>query len=112
MRMQDKFDPMQYEVMTYLWVVGLSAWGGIAGYVRKIKSGHCRFSLSELVGEMFISGFVGIITFLLCQAAMINPVLSAALVGISGHMGSRAIMLIEKVIQEQVEKKLSSNDKP
>jgi hypothetical protein len=37
-----------------------------------------------------------VVTFYLCEAAQFPPVLTAALVGISGHMGSRGLFLIEK----------------
>jgi hypothetical protein len=44
MRMPEKFEPLQFEaLLTYAWVVGLSAWGGMAEYVRKIKTGAGRF---------------------------------------------------------------------
>lgn len=70
--------------------------------MRKVKSGlTARFSITELIGELFISGFVGLITFYLCESAKIDQMISAALVGIAGHMGSRAIFLIEKYLQSK-----------
>jgi predicted RecB family nuclease len=51
-------------------------------------------------------------TYLLCQSAQINPVTSAAFVGISGHMGSRAILIFEKFVQKKIERWLGNeNDK-
>jgi D-arabinose 1-dehydrogenase-like Zn-dependent alcohol dehydrogenase len=111
--MPEKFEPLQFEaLLTYAWVVGLSAWGGMAEYVRKIKTGAGRFSFSALIGELCVSAFVGVITYLLCQSAQINPVTSAAFVGISGHMGSRAILIFEKFVQKKIERWLGNeNDK-
>ncbi len=97
-------DPLSYQFLTYIWVIGLASWGGVVGYVRKLKNGHSRFSFAELVGELFISAFVGVLTFFMCAAAKIDPILSAALVGISGHMGSRAIVIFEKTIQSKIDK--------
>lgn len=97
-------DPLSYEAITYAWVIIISVWGGLSGYVRKIKSGYARFSLAELLGEICISGFVGVLTFFLCEAGNINQVYGAFLIGISSHMGSRAIMMLEKTIQSQFEK--------
>ena len=37
----------------------------------------------------------GVLTFWLAESAEINPLITAALVGVSGHMGSRAIYLLE-----------------
>lgn len=89
-------DPASYSLLTYAWVVGLSVWGGVANFCHKLRQGHSRpFNLAELFGELVISGFAGVIAFYLCEAAHIRPIMSAAAVGISGHMGSRAIFMIE-----------------
>lgn len=89
-------DPLAYPLLTYAWVFGLALLGGLAGYARKVKSGLVdRFSLIELLGEMVISAFVGIITFYLCEAARVAPVLAAAFIGVAGHMGSRAVFVME-----------------
>lgn len=90
-------DPTNYSLITYLWVICLSAWGGTVNFMRKRKSGEARpFNLAELIGEIFTSGFAGVITFWLCEAAGIGGLITAALVGISGHMGSRAIFRFER----------------
>jgi hypothetical protein len=91
-------------VYAYGWVVSLASWGGIATYVAKIKEGKCRFSIAELAGEIFISGFVGMITYFLCHSAQMNDLLTSAFVGISGHMGSRAVFLFETLLSKKIEK--------
>lgn len=89
-------DPATYTLLTYLWVLALAAWGGIVNYIKRVKEGSSqRFNFMELVGEIVTSAFAGIITFWLCEAAGISPLITAALVGISGHMGSRAIYVME-----------------
>lgn len=86
-----------YGWITYSWVFALSMLGGVANFFRKLKAGAARpFNFAELIGEIIISGFVGVCTFLLCEAARFNPLLSAALIAISGHMGSRAIFQLEQ----------------
>jgi len=50
----------------------------------------------EIIGELTTSGFAGVMTFWLCEAADINGLITAVLIGISGHMGGRAIFIIEK----------------
>ena len=95
-------DPLMISMATYTLMISLAFWGGVASYMRKVKSGlTARFSITELIGELFISGFVGLITFYLCESAKIDQMISAALVGIAGHMGSRAIFLIEKYLQSK-----------
>jgi len=89
-------DPTTYTLITYLWVTLLAAWGGIVNYIKRIQLGEShRFNFMELVGELVTSGFAGVITFWLCEASNITPLITAALVGISGHMGSRAIYFFE-----------------
>jgi len=103
-------DPLNYAVLTYVWIIGLSFWGGVSGYVRKLKQGHRNFSIAELVGEICISGFVGIVTFFICEAADIPPVLSAAIIGISSHMGSRAILMSERILERMAERWVKKDD--
>ena len=87
---------------TYLWMLLLSVWGGVANYIRKVRDGDSEgWSIVELFGEMVIAGFAGIITFLLCGSQEINPLLTAAFVGIAGHMGSRAIYLAERWLKRR-----------
>ena len=90
-------------VFTFLWVCALSMWGGVAGYIRKLRQGLTKgFSITELLGEIVVSSFVGIITFFLCQTSHLDQTITAALVGLSGHMGSRAIYLIELFVRKKL----------
>ncbi len=93
-------DPANYPVVTYAWVMALASWGGIVNFLRKRKDGLVRpFNFTELVGEIFTSAFVGVLTFWLCEWSVIPPLMTAALVGISGHMGSRAIFGLEQIFE-------------
>lgn len=95
-------DPFNYSILTYLWVMALSMWGGVVSYIRKVKDGVThKFSIVELIGELFTAGFIGVITFWLCEWSGTNPLLSAALIAISGHMGSRAIFQIEGFLKKR-----------
>lgn len=90
-------DPTTYSLLTYAWIVVLSAWGGTVNFLRKRRSGDARpFNIAELLGELVTSAFAGVLTFWLCEAAGMHPLICAALVGISGHMGSRAIFRLER----------------
>jgi hypothetical protein len=89
-------DPTTYGLLTYAWVFGLSAWGGVVSFIRKYRGGKARpFNFMELIGEIIVAALAGVLTFFMAEAAAINPLITAALVGISGHMGSRAIALME-----------------
>lgn len=90
-------DPTNFSLLTYAWVLLLSSWGGLVSFMRKRRCGMVRpFNFAELLGELLTSAFAGMLTFWLCEASNINPLVTAALVGISGHMGSRAIFQFEQ----------------
>jgi len=89
-------DPATYTLLTYLWVFALAAWGGVVNYIKRIKDGNPqRFNFMELVGEIVTSAFAGLVTFWLCEAASIAPLYTAVMIAVSGHMGTRAIYVIE-----------------
>ena len=95
--MMPEKDPTSYSLLTYLWVFGLSSLGGFISFINKLKKGHARaFNIAEFMGEIATSAFAGVITFWLCENSGISPLITAALVGVSGHMGSRAILLFEE----------------
>jgi asparagine N-glycosylation enzyme membrane subunit Stt3 len=89
-------DPTSYSLVTYLWVFLLAILGGIVNFMRKLQAGHARvFNLIEFIGEIVTSAFAGVITFWLCENAGFPALMTAAFVGVSGHMGSRAIFMFE-----------------
>jgi hypothetical protein len=89
-------DPTSYQLLTYAWVMALASWGGVVSYIRRVKAGTAeKFSFMELIGEIVISAFTGVLTFWLCELGGFPDLLTAAFVGVSGHMGSRAIALME-----------------
>jgi len=80
----------------YLWFIFLAIWGGTVSYINRVRKTKTPFSLVELVGEWAISGFAGLITAYLCAEMGMSFYMTAALTGISGHMGGRAIFIMEK----------------
>lgn len=98
-------DPTSYSFLTYGWVFALAIAGGIVSFYRKLQKGSVRvFNVVEFVGELVTSAFAGVITFWLCENASLSPLVTAALVGISGHMGSRAIFMFEDWLAKQFPK--------
>jgi hypothetical protein len=83
-------------ILTWLWIISLSALGGIVSFVQKIKTGHARaWNFTELVGEVATSGLAGIITANLADSINAPASLKYALVGIVAHMGSRGLLKLE-----------------
>lgn len=94
--MPDK-DPFSYSLLTYAWVLIVAVAGGVVNFHRKMREGATRaFNITEFIGEIITSAFAGLLTFWLCEWAGIAPLLSAVLIAISGHMGSRALFGIER----------------
>lgn len=94
--------PETFTFLTYCWVIGLSSLGGAVAFIRKMKSGHARaFNFAELLGEIMISAFTGVMTFYLCEWSGFSPLATAAFVGIAGHMGSRALFQLEGILESQ-----------
>jgi len=95
-------DPLSIGGLTYMWVSLLSITGGLVAFMQKLKDQESRkFRLAELLGEIVTSGFTGVITFYICEAMQVGQLVGAVCVGISGHMGSRALYLIEKWLSDK-----------
>jgi len=97
--------PETYSFITYGWVFALAILGGVVSFMRKLQLGHTRvFNLVEFIGEIVTSAFAGVLTFWMCEHANISPLMTAAFVGVSGHMGSRALFMAEGWLTKQFPK--------
>lgn len=84
------------------WFIGVALAGGAVAFYQKVKSGKARaFNVTELLGEMFTSAVVGLVTFWICKGFGVNEYLTAAAVAITGHMGARAIFMAEQWIERR-----------
>lgn len=96
-------DPTTYSWLTYAWVVVWSMLGGFVSWWGKVKAGEARpFNVAELVGEVATSAFAGITTFYICEWGGVDPLLSAVFIGIAGHMGTRFVFWVEKVLEKHL----------
>ena len=87
-----------------LWMVAIAAAGGFVNFYGKVKAGEARaFNFMELIGEIFISAAVGLVTYWICKGFGVNEWLTAAGVAISGHMGTRGIALLEKTVEKKAD---------
>lgn len=94
--------PLDFGWLTYAWVLLLSCLGGVVSFWQKVKAGVARpFNLLELFGEIATSGFVGLLTFWICQAQGMDQLTAAPLVGITSHMGTRALWMLERHLTER-----------
>ena len=95
--------------MGYIWFVVLAVWGGTVSYIGRIKKSGHAFNFIELIGEWTVAGFAGLMTAYICTEMGLSFPLTAALTGISGHMGGAAIAMMEKWLQTKLGWKSPSN---
>lgn len=89
--------PFDVPVGTYLWVVFWCVFAGVASFVRKVREGHRPLILAELLGEIVVSVFVGMVTYWLGRGHDVPEFYLMAMVAVCGHMGSRALFLFERM---------------
>ena len=82
----------------------MGIWGGTANYLSRQRREKTPFSIIELVGEWAISGFSGIVTAYICVDLDLSFALTSAAAGVAGHMGGRAVYLIEQSITKRLGK--------
>lgn len=98
------------QFMPYLTTFFLSTWGGVVNHITTLRSGRKKFQLKELIFDLVVSTFAGLITFYFCRSAGISETMSAVLIAISGHMGTRAIAGFETVYRRIIGAKESTNE--
>lgn len=98
------------QFMPYLTTFFLSTWGGVVNHITTLRSGRKKFQLKELIFDLVISTFAGLITFYFCRSAGISETMQAVLIAISGHMGTRAIAGFETVYRRIIGAKESTNE--
>ena len=97
-------DPLDVPVRHYGFLLGFALIGGLANWYRKVKAGEVRpGQLGHLIGELSVSAFAGMVTFMLCMWADLPMHLTAAVVGMAGHMGARALELLERGIVQRAQ---------
>lgn len=100
-------DPFNYTIITYGWVFMLSMWGGVVSFFQKVKDGKTRASnIMEFFGELSTSAFVGLATFYLCEYSSLDRLLTAVFVAVSGHMGTKAVYLLEMFAEKVAKRRM------
>lgn len=92
--MPDK-DPQNYSLIQYAWVVGLSVWGGVVGYLQKMRQSASEFHLGAMVSEMITSSLAGILAFFICELAGVGGLMSAICIAIAGHTGGEFVSRVK-----------------
>lgn len=95
-------DPLDLPLRQYGWMLAAALFGGFVSLYGRVKAGKVAISVFNVVGEMATSAFAGLLAFWGCQAMGIGQGYTIIAVAVSGHMGTRAIALAEKRLQERL----------
>lgn len=78
----------------------VSIWAGTVRYLTELKGE--RFSFAGWMIEACVSGFVGIMTALICNYYTLPLTLTAAITGISAHNGTRSLYFITEAFKKRI----------
>lgn len=93
------------QIVPTLIIVAIAILGGLLNFRQKVKKGITRWlNINELIGALFMSAGCGLFAYWVFKGLGVNEWFTAAGVGIVGHMGSRAIFMLEEVAKQWVER--------
>jgi len=84
-------DPNNFAAISWLIVVGLSAWGGIVRYLMDIKSNKTQWSWAAALAQIAVSSFTCLIGGLVSQETHASQNMTYVCAGLCGAMGSVAL---------------------
>lgn len=80
------------------WHIVLAAvtamWGGIVNYLGRIQKGEKPTVIGALI-HLSMSGFAGLLCWLLCAQFGVAGFMTAICTGLAGHLGSEFVKLLE-----------------
>lgn len=102
--MPDK-DPTTWSLATWMLGAGIASLGGAVNWIIRVRQGKTQiFNILELVGELVISGFVGVVAFMAMLSYAQPIAMCAAVAGVAGHMGTRLLFAAGRILESKVSK--------
>jgi hypothetical protein len=83
--------------LPFLTTILLSIWGGTVSHIQKLRKTSAKFKWQDYWFDIIICSFAGVLTHFFCKYASVDEWLSAILIAISGHMGTRTIYRFERM---------------
>lgn len=98
-------DPTTWTTAIWTLALAMAVGGGAVNWYARVKQGHTKvFNFIELIGEIFVSGFVGLGVFMFL-AGIEQPLgVCAAAAGVCGHMGTRLLFAVERAVEAKLTK--------
>lgn len=94
--------PLDVTLREYGLTLATALLGGLVSWLHGVRSGRTSATnLMGLVGELCTSAFAGLLAFWTCRSLDLDPMKTAVVAGIAGHMGTRAILAIEREIRRR-----------
>jgi hypothetical protein len=101
--------PLSYSLEQYGLVLGVSIMSAVVRWIMRLRAGLVPSGVvAALIGEACISVFVGLLTFWLCEWQEFPELLTIALVALAGNMGSRGLVLMERIGDRILAKRLEA----
>jgi phage tail tape-measure protein len=99
--------PLSYSLREYGVVLATALIGGLASWWIKVRRGELQaWNIAALIGELSVSAFAGMLAFWLCEYLNFHPLLTASIVGMSGHAGAKGLSWLESIGKKSIEKRL------
>lgn len=103
--------PLSYSLQEYGIVLATALLGGAANWYIKAKANPTSvYSMAALVGELCVSAFAGLLAFWICEGLAIQPLYTAAVVGMAGHAGARGLNWLEKISMRNAARRLGLDE--
>lgn len=97
-------DPLSYPLRVYGFMLAVAILGGFVSWYAKVRRNEIPAgSVFHLIGEVTTSAFAGMLAFFACEYANFPQILTAAVVGVSGHMGAKIISMAENMAKRRLD---------
>jgi len=103
-------DPLSYSVLTYAWVILISASGVFTHFLEQNRESLTMDKLKYLLIDLTIAPFTGVMTFYVCESVELSQIKTAAVIGLVSHLGSRQLCKLRTAILKRFLKLEELND--
>lgn len=93
------------------WTIAVSAYGAVANILSGAKPPKGKALVNATLKSIIVSGFCGIIAFLLAKYLKLGIYEQYLLAGIAGYMGGRFLQQVEKRVTDMLPTRTDKGEK-